>query len=114
MAPEELWPALPPPSAPRGQAAKRDARPSKAVFDPKMTPDAKRSQASTSNDGSDDAPPSPARDFAREERAMLQDAGVSLAVSYAARAQGRGAPRQPSFGRGRGNAGGSSDDRPAA
>ena len=89
MAPEELWPALPPPSAPRGQAAKRDARPSKAVFDPKMTPDAKRSQAGTSRDGADDAPPSPVRDFARDERALLHDAGVSLAVR-AARAKGRG------------------------
>ena len=70
-----------------------------------MTPDAKRSQAGPSSDGGDDAPPSPERDYARDERALLQDAGVSLAVSYAARAKGRGAPRQPDFGRGRGGEG---------
>ena len=102
MAPEVLWPALPLPDAPRGQTAKRDARPSKAPCDPQVTPDAKRSQAGPSSDGGDDAPPSPARDFASEERALLQDAGVSLAVSYAAVATGRGALRQPNLSRGRG------------
>ena len=78
----------------------------------------------------EDAPPSPPRDFAREERALLDDASNALvsrsigdfarrmnraqAMFRASEAEaserdgGRGTPRQPDFGprgRGRGNGG---------
>ena len=89
--------ALPPPG-------KRDARPAKAAGDPPATPAAKRSQqaggpSTPTGAVEEDAPSSPARDFAREERTLLEDAAMRSEAR--SRGRGRGAPRRrPDFDRG--------------
>jgi hypothetical protein len=106
--PSGLPPSPPPPPQPppaaalaqqgEGKApAKRDTRPTKANGDTKATPDAKRSQqagSSHTDEQMGDTPPSPARDFARDERALLDDASNVL-ESRAHAGRGRGARSLP-------------------